>query len=201
MKLPSLPGFDAQAFEKYLKNTGWLLMARVGSLFIKMLVTAVAVPNYLSDDQFGVLNYPLALVSFFIAASTLGTDNWVARQLVIHPNQHQTVLGSAFFLRLGAGLAAVPLIFLTYGLISRYAPEPPAAPLQYVAIVSFVCVAQSLNIIEAYFQSIAKGQYILYVQVGANLLSAVLKLILILVNAPLAAFVWMLLADGVLLAL
>ncbi len=200
MKLPSLPGFDAQAFDKYLKNTGWLLMARVGSLFIKMLITAIAIPNYLGDAQTGILNYPLALISFFAAASALGTDSLVTRQLLLHPQQHHTILGSAFRLRLLAGLAAIPLIYLAYLLISHFAPEPPAAPLNYVTIVSFMCVAQSVNIIDCYFQSIAKGKYIMYVQVGANLLSALVKLTLILCNAPLVAFIWMLLGDAVLLS-
>src|SRR5690606_651815 len=140
MKFPTLPGFDARAFDKYLKNTGWLLMARVGSLLIKMLVTAVAIPNYLGDAQTGILNYPLVLVSFFVAASSLGTDSLVTRELLVHPQQHRTILGSAFRLRLFAGFAAIPLIYLAYLLIGRYAPEPPAAPLSYVAIVSFVCV-------------------------------------------------------------
>lgn len=200
MKLPSLPGFDAQAFDKYLKNTGWLLMARVGSLLIKMLVTAVAIPNYLGDAQTGILNYPLVLVSFFVAASSLGTDSLVTRELLVHPQQHRTILGSAFRLRLFAGFAAIPLIYLAYLFIGYYAPEPPAAPLSYVAIVSFVCVAQSVNIIDCYFQSIAKGKSIMYVQVGANLLSALLKFTLILSGATLTAFVWMLLADALLLS-
>lgn len=201
MKLPSLSGFDAQAFDKYLKNTGWLLMARVGSLLIKMLITTIAIPNYLGDAQNGILNYPLALISFFMAASTLGTDSLVTRQLLVHPQQHRTILGAAFRLRLLAGLTAIPLIYLTYLLISHFAPEPPAAPLGYVAIVSFVCIAQSFNIIDCYFQSIAKGRYIMYVQVGANLLSALVKLILILCKAPLDTFIWMLLGDAVLLAI
>src|SRR5690606_13894907 len=200
MRIPSLPGFDAQAFDKYLKNTGWLLMARVGSLFIKMLITAIAIPNYLGDAQTGILNYPLVLVSFFLAASGLGTDNLVTRELLVHPQQHRTILGSAFRLRLIAGFAAIPLIYLAYLFIGHYAPEPPAAPLNYIAIVSFVCVAQSINIIDCYFQSIAKGKFIMYVQVGANLLSALLKLVLIIWGAALSAFVWMLLVDALLLS-
>lgn len=175
-------------------------MARVGSLLIKMLVTAIAIPNYLGDAQTGILNYPLVLVSFFVAASGLGTDSLVTRELLVHPQQYRTILGSAFRLRLFAGFAAIPLIYLAYLFIGYCAPEPPAAPLNYVTIVSFVCVAQSVNIIDCYFQSIAKGQFIMYVQVGANLLSALLKLTLILSGATLTAFVWMLLADALLLS-
>ena len=175
-------------------------MARVGSLFIKMLISAIAIPNYLGDAQNGILNYPLVLVSFFLAASSLGTDSLVTRELLIHPQQHRTILGSAFRLRLLAGCVAIPLIYAVYQLISSFAPEPPAAPWNYITIVSFVCIAQSVNIIDCYFQSIAKGKFIMYVQVGANLLSALLKLALILSGATLTAFVWMLLVDALLLS-
>ncbi len=201
MKIPSLPGFDQQAFTKYFANTGWLIIARAGSLFIKMVITAVAIPNYLGNSLNGVLNYPLVLVTFFMAACTLGMDSFVTRQLLQQPQQQHVILGTAFRLRLISGVVALPLIYLTYFLIGYYAAEAPAAPFEYIAIVSLVCVAQSVNVIDSYFQATVQGKYIMYVQVGANLLSAAVKLLLILLQAPISAFVWMLLADTVFLAM
>ncbi|WP_257659023.1 flippase [Parapedobacter lycopersici] len=201
MKIPSLPGFDQQAFTKYFANTGWLIIARAGSLFIKMVITAVAIPNYLGNSLNGVLNYPLVLVTFFMAACTLGMDSFVTRQLLQQPQQQHVILGTAFRLRLISGVVALPLIYLTYFLIGYYAAEAPAAPFEYIAIVSLVCVAQSVNVIDSYFQATVQGKYIMYVQVGANLLSAAVKLLLILLQAPISAFVWMLLADTVFLAI
>ena len=201
MKIPSLPGFDQQAFAKYFANTGWLIMARAGSLFIKMIITAIAIPNYLGNSLNGVLNYPLVLVTFFMAACTLGMDSFVTRQLLQQPHQQHVILGTAFRLRLISGIAALPLIYLTYLAVSHSAAEAPAAPFEYVAIVSLSCVAQSVNVIDSYFQATVQGRYIMYVQVGANLLSAAAKLLLILVHAAIGWFVWMLLADMVLLAI
>jgi hypothetical protein len=40
MRIPSIPGFDQQAFEKYFKNTGMLMIAKVGSMVIKMIVNS-----------------------------------------------------------------------------------------------------------------------------------------------------------------
>src|SRR5690606_16369866 len=94
MKIPSLPGFDPEAFNKYFTNTGWLIMARAGSLFIKMIITAIAIPNYLGNSLNGVLNYPLVLVTFFMAACTLGMDSFVTRQLLRHPKDQYTILGT-----------------------------------------------------------------------------------------------------------
>lgn len=195
MKIPSLPGFDQHAFQKYFWNTGWLLSARMGSLFLKMLITAVALPNYLGAEQNGILNYPLVLVTFFIAIAALGMDSFVTRQLLQQPDKENTILGTAFRLRWLAGIAVLPLIYLTYFLIDTFAAQSPAAPLEYIAIVALICIFQSVNIIDNYFQSRAEGKFIMIVQIGGNLLSAVIKLLLILWQAPLVWFIWMLALD------
>lgn len=200
MKIPSLPGYDQHAFRKYFWNTGWLITARMGSLLLKMLITAIALPNYLGAEQHGILSYPLVLTTFFVAISALGMDSFVTRQLLQQPDKQHTILGTAFRLRWVAGLAVLPLIYLTYILIEAFATQAPAAPLEYVAIASLICVFQSVNIIDNYFQSRTEGKYIMFVQVGGNLLSAAIKLMLILFQAPLVWFVWMLAIDILLLS-
>lgn len=176
------------------------MVARAGSLLIKMVVTAIAIPNYLGTSQNGALNYPLVLVTFFMAACALGMDSFVTRQLLQEPHKQRTILGTAFRLRLIASIVALPLIYVTYYLINNYAAEDPASPFEYVVIVSFACLFQSINIIDSYFQSTIQGKYIMYVQVGANLFSAIVKLAFILWKASLIWFVWMLLADSALVA-
>ncbi len=200
MKLPTLPGFDPQAFEKYFKNTGWLMMARVGTLLIKML-TGIAVANYLGSSGNGILNYPMALITFFMAASALGLDSYITRELLQRPQSKNTLLGTAFALRLSAGLIVLPLIYFTYFLINNLAGANQGVPFNFIAIVSFVCVIQSINIIDSYFQSQVQGKKIMLVQVIANILSALVKIILILLAAPIAYFIWALLADAVFLAI
>src|SRR5690606_556899 len=200
MKLPTLPGFDPQAFEKYFKNTGWLMMARVGTLLIKML-TGMSVANYLGSSGNGILNYPMALITFFMAASALGLDSYITRELLQRPQSKNTLLGTAFALRLSAGLIVLPLIYFTYFVINNLADANPGVPFNFIAIVSFVCVIQSINIIDSYFQSQVQGKKIMLVQVIANILSALVKIILILVAAPIAYFIWALLADAVFLAI
>lgn len=201
MNIPSLPGFDPEAFSRYFKNTGWFMVARVGTIFIKMVVTAIIIPNYLGSSLNGELNYPLVLVSFFAAASALGMDSFVTRQLLQQPEKENTILGTAFRLRLVASIVALPLIYATYFLIGYYASEPQAAPLHYILIVSFICVFQSVNVIDCFFQAKVQGKYIMYIQVGANLLSAAVKLVLVFCQASVDWFVWALLLDAFFLAI
>ena len=103
-----MPGFDQQAFSVYLKNTGWLFLARVGSLIIKILA-GIAVANYLGKTENGLLNYPLVFVTFFIAAAALGLDGFVTRELLAAPKDKNKLLGTAFRMRFLAGLIIIPL--------------------------------------------------------------------------------------------
>lgn len=201
MKWPANKGFNPQAFQKYLFNTGWLLGARVGSLLLKMLITAIALPNYLGAQGHGILNYPLVFISFFVAIAALGMDSFVTRQLLAHPQQTPVILGSAIRCRLLAGLGVIPLIYGSYLGYVFFASDPPAAPASYILIVSLVCVFQSVHLLDSYFQAHAQGKWIMFIQVGANLSSALIKGIMIYLGAPLIAFVWALVLDAALLSI
>lgn len=195
MKLPSISGFSAEAFNKYFKNTSWLLLARVGSLCVKMLVTAVLLPNYLGGSLFGTYNYPLTFLAFFIGIATLGTDGLVTRELLNAPDRKDEIMGSAFRIRLIGGLVALPLIYISYWVVSMVSVTSPAASFSQLSFVSVVCLIQSVQIIDSYFQSRAQGRYIMMVQVGANVISAILKALLVYFQASIDYFIAMLVVD------
>ncbi len=197
MKLPTIKGFDEAAFNKYLKNTGWLMVARVGSLAIKILV-GFAITNYLGKVQNGVLNYPMALCAFFIAAAALGLDGFITRELLKTPEKKDTLLGTAFVLKLMGGLAIIPLIYFTYTIYTHFTPLE--TPLAYILTVSFIGVLQAFNIIDSYFQAKVQAKWVMRVQIISNILSAGLKLLFIVLGLTLKWFVLALVIDAGLLA-
>lgn len=199
MRIPSIPGFDQQALEKYFKNTGWLLIARVGSMLIKFVINNVLLSRYLSTSQFGILNYPMAIVTFTMAIAALGLDGFITRELLNHPERKDTLLGTAFWLRLTAGILTLPLVYLVYSALSL--AKPLETPFSYVLIVAFTSVIQSANIIDSFFQAKVQGKNIMFVQVSGNVLSALIKLLFIVLKLPLIWFVYSLLLDAVLLAI
>jgi len=199
MRFPNIPGFDQQAFEKYFKNTGWLLIARVGSMVVKFVINSVLLSRYLSTAQFGILNYPMAIVTFTMAIAALGLDGFITRELLNHPERKDTLLGTAFWLRLTAGILTLPLVYVVYLMLS--VAKPLETPFSYVLIVAFTSVVQSANIIDSFFQSKVQGKNIMYVQVTGNVLSALIKLLFIILKLPLIWFVYSLLLDAVLLAI
>lgn len=199
MKIPIIPGFDPLAFQKYLKNTGWLLIARVGSLIIKIIVNNFALSAYLGASGYGIYSYPMVIVSFFMAAAALGLDGFVTRELLAHPTKKDTLLGTAFFTRLIAGIVMIPVIYMVYLTVDHFTSVE--APLNFVLIAASVCIIQSVNIIDSYFQAQVKGKLVMQVQVLANVLSAFIKLGFILLNLQIIYFIYSLVIDALLIAL
>src|SRR5687768_8984338 len=95
MKIPSIKGFDQEAFEKYLKNTGMLLFGKIGSLIVKMLVS-IQIANYLGAFDNGVLNGAIIYVTLFAAIASLGLDQLVVKELHTYPKERDRILGTAF---------------------------------------------------------------------------------------------------------
>jgi len=198
MKLPAIKGFDEEAFNKYLKNTGWLMLARVGSLVIKILV-GFAITNYLGKTQNGILNYPTAFTTFFVAAAALGLDGFTTRELLRTPENRDRLLGTAFWLKLTGGICIIPLIYLAYILWNTH--KPIETPLIYIVIVGLTGITQAFYITDSYFQSKVQAKYVMRVQVFGNIISALIKLVFILLKLNVEWFVFALLLDTIILAI
>ncbi|TCD29457.1 flippase [Pedobacter psychrodurus] len=198
MKLPAIKGFDEEAFNKYLKNTGWLMLARVGSLVIKILV-GFAITNYLGKTLNGILNYPAAFTTFFVAAAALGLDGFITRELLRTPENRDRLLGTAFWLKLTGGICIIPLIYFAYSLWNMH--KPIETPLIYVLIVGLTGITQAFYITDSYFQSKVQAKYVMRIQVFGNIISALIKLIFIFLKLNVEWFVFALLLDTIILAI
>ncbi|PWS28135.1 flippase [Pedobacter yonginense] len=197
MKLPAIKGFDEEAFNKYLKNTGWLMLARVGSLVIKILV-GFQISNYLGKNLNGILNFPAAFTTFFVAAAALGLDGFTTRELLRNPEERDRILGTAFWLKLMGGIIIIPLIYFTY--ILWNAQKSIETPISYILIVGLTGITQAFYITDSYFQSKVQAKYVMRVQVIGNILSACLKLTFIFLALEVKWFVFALLLDTIILA-
>ena len=173
MKIPAIKGFDQDALNKYLKNTGWLMLGRVGSMAIKMFIS-IQLANFLLPAGNGVLKTSIAYIYLFAALASLGLDSFIVKELHQYPKNRDTILGTSFILKTTAGLLCLPLIYMAW----LFFPLSDI-PYLFILILSFGGVFQSLTIIDAYFQSEVKSKYIMQVQIVGNLLSAIIKLLLI----------------------
>jgi PST family polysaccharide transporter len=176
-----------------ISNTGWLF----GDKIIRMgvgLVVGVWMARYLGPEQFGLLNYAMAFVALFGAIASLGLNGIVVRDLVKEPQTADTTLGTAFLLQITGGFAAFGICVLA---ISFARPDDGLAKLM-VAVLGFVMVFKSTEVMKYWFESQVQSKYAVWVENGAFLIFAAVKVALILGQASLMAFVWAAFAEGLL---
>ncbi len=196
-----MPGFvqaklsGRRNLQAALSNTSWLSMSTILRLGLGLLV-GLWVARYLGPSRFGQLNYAIALTSLFAALASLGSNSIVIRELVKSPEQRDVLLGSAMALRLiGATLAMIVVV-----LFVRLMRPGDTLTLWLVILSAGGFIFQSINVIDLYFQARVESRYTVFSAGGAFLLMSLLKVVLILMGAPLIGFAWAGLGEGLLMA-
>jgi PST family polysaccharide transporter len=155
------------------------------------------VARYLGPEQFGQLNYAIAFVGIFGAIAGLGLNGIVVRDIVREPESANTTLGTAFVLQVVGSLIAVALIV---GAIAWLRPDDTLTRAM-VAILGLSLVFKSTEVVKYWFASQVQSRYTVWIENGAFVIMAGVKVAMILRQAPLMAFVWITLAEAVLIAI
>lgn len=187
---------NLSGYKKYLQNTSWLFAEKVFRIIIVLFVT-IWMARYLGPEQFGLFNYALSFVSLFAVFSTLGLDKLINKELLNHPSESNYILGTSFFLRLSGALL---LIIISNFLITQIRPNNTEI-LLLVFVFSLTFLFKTLEIIKYWFESHVQAKYSAIIEAITIAISVLIKITLILNNAPLMAFAWTVLAESVLLAL
>lgn len=180
---------------KALTNTGWLFGDQILRMAVGLLV-GVWIARYLGPEQFGLLNYAMAFVALFGAIASLGLSGIAVRDLVKNPASANTMLGTAFVLQFIGGFVAFGLAIAVIGFAR---PDDGLAKLM-VAVLGFVMVFKSTEVVKYWFESQVQSKYTVWVENGAFMVFAAVKVGLILTNASLMSFVWAVFAEGLLVA-
>jgi PST family polysaccharide transporter len=181
--------------QKILINTGWLF----GDKILRMgvgLVVGVWVARYLGPEQFGLLSYALAFVALFTAVANLGLNSIVVRDLVQDPSTAKTTMGTAFVLSIMGGLSAFGLSLVA---ISYARPDDELAKL-IIVLLSLLMVLKATDVVRYWFESQVQSKYVVWIENGIFLVVSAVKIGLILANASLIAFVWVIAAEAMIVA-
>jgi O-antigen/teichoic acid export membrane protein len=186
---------DHKGFMRYFKNTSWLFVEKIFKAFA-MLFVGVWVARYLGPEQFGVLSYATSFVFLFSGISKLGLDYIVVRELVKNYNATNALLGTAFLLKLFGAFFTL-LILWTFS--DAFASNNLEKIL--ILIIASSTFFHSFSVIDFYFQSKVTSRFSVYASIFSVLLSSIVKITLILKNAPLIAFAYVFLFDAITLSL
>ncbi|NCD10916.1 MAG: flippase [Epsilonproteobacteria bacterium] len=180
---------------KYFKNTSWLFGEKILRMVVGLFV-GIWVARYLGPEQFGLFSYAQSFVGLFTAIATLGLDGIVVRELVKDESRRDELIGTAFYLKLIGAIAVLIVLAVAIQFTSND---------HYTNILVFIIASatifQAFNVVDMYFQAKVLSKYVVYANVISLFVSSIVKVVLILNDAPLIAFAWATLFDSVVLAL
>lgn len=174
---------DRSDAKKIVANIGWLSLDKLLHALVGLLV-GVWITRYLGPEQFGLLSYTQAFVALFSVLATLGMDVIVVRNIVRNPDMAGETLGTAFIMRLAAGLLTFCLTMLVI-----YIMYPHDLLIKLlVGIIAAGSVFQAFDTIDLWFQARVCSKYTVYAKNAAFLAVSLLKVVLIIKEASLVAF-------------
>jgi PST family polysaccharide transporter len=179
--------------QRIIGNTGWLFADKIVRMGVGLFV-GVWIARYLGPEQFGLLSYATAFVALFATVATLGLDGIAVRDIVRDPASKSEILGTVFLLRLMGGMATMAFAVISTLLLR----STDTLTLWLVVIIAAGTIFQTFDTIDYWFQSQLLSRYTVVAKNAAFLLTALLKIILLIVKAPLIAFALAGLAEIVL---
>lgn len=159
------------------------------------IFVGVWVARYLGPEQFGLLNYTLSFVGLFTAISTLGLDNIIIREIVKDESRSNLLMGTSFVLKLVGAILILLLLLISINVISNSAQTNIM-----IMIIASATLFHSFNVIDFYFQSKVLSRYTAFSNTIALFISSLVKITLIIYEAPLMAFALVVLVDSIILA-
>ena len=167
-----------------LSNISWLFFDKVLRIGLGFVITAWTA-RFLGTELFGLWNYAIAFTALFSVFSTLGLDSIVVKELVKEEKRRNEILGAAFFLKLiGGGIALLLSVASIY--MIRAGDELVHV---LVAIIASGFIFQSFDVIDYFYQSKLKSKLTVVARNCAFLISASIKIALLLSEASLVNFV------------
>ncbi|HKG07044.1 MAG TPA: flippase [Pedobacter sp.] len=183
MKIPHIKGFDEEAFQKYLKNTGWLMFGKIFSMVVSFVIA-----RHLGPSLFGDLSFAEALTAIVAAVGALGLDSFIIREIINEPQKKDEILGTSLALRIGVNLILIPVSILVYLVFHHFSSQPGNWLTWIIFFFAAASFFKSFNVIDSYFQSQVQSKYVVQVQNISLVLSNLFKIIVVWLHAPL---VWL----------
>ncbi len=168
---------------RYFGNSAWMFAEQMMKL-ISAVFVGVYVARYLGPFEYGVLTYSLAIVAAFMAASKLGMESILVREIAKNPVNVREYMGTAFYL----------IFFATFGcflILSAYVIffEKSSQYQIYIWVISAGYFFQIGYVVDYAYQGKVKAKYSSIAKVLALILSSILKIYLVFIGADLFLFV------------
>lgn len=183
-------------FQKYIQNTGWLLLDK-GLTFLIGFTMSIVLARYLGPENLGVLSYAMSLAGLFAVAGHMGLSGLVVRELVKDKEGRSEILGTTLILKF-SGMLLGYLLLIGYGAIYE---GTNSVEFWMLVIVGASLLFRCFGSVDSWFQSQVQGKYSAMVRTGALVASSLYRLSLVLGGASVLLFGYGVVLESIVAAL
>jgi O-antigen/teichoic acid export membrane protein len=173
-----------------MRNFWWMLLERAGRLLLGMVV-GFWLARYLGPERFGTWGFGFAVVTLLGFLPSLGLDAVVKRDLLQSPDRAPETLSSSFVLR----IVASSIAFAAVAASAYFGWGLAEAERAVVAVFGLILFQSVLQVPELWLQARLDAKRIAAVQLSSLAFCSAVRVILILQEAPLIAFAWVLVFE------
>jgi O-antigen/teichoic acid export membrane protein len=183
--------FSKEGFIIYMRSIQWTSISRVFTLVFS-LITTMIVARHLGPETFGTLSYIISLVGIFGVLANLGIDNIVFREIVLHKEKRDEILGSALILKLLTGLITICIILVSLLFINETLHTE-----LLIFILSLSFITQPLTLFSFDFLKDNESKYVTVTQVITLFISNGLKIASVFFYSSLLLFIIILILENI----
>ena len=151
---------------------------------ISLMVT-LAVARYLLPDQFGQLNYLIAIVSLISPLLALGLNSIISRELLLRPEDNHQIMGSALALR---SLSAVCILPLAIWGASLFVDE---SQITLITVLMIFSVFNATQVVDFWLQAHVANRYAAVIRLISLAIFSVARLAAVKYSAAFSVFVYL----------
>ncbi|WP_028765176.1 flippase [Shewanella colwelliana] len=179
---------------KYFKNTFWIFFEQLIKL-LSLFVINIFIARYLGPDKFGLLSFCVGIIAVLLTLSRLGMESVLVRELIENSNSAAAYVQTAFSLVFVAGgLCIVSLYFLLHLL------NVDEQTFNYLIVLSFSLLPQAFLVLDYHFQSQVRAKFSSLAKSLALVISAIIKVYLIYIQANIFYVICAMLIESCLIA-
>lgn len=137
-----------------IKNMGWLVIGRIIHMLLSFFV-GLLTARYLGPNNYGLINYANAYVTFFTAFCTLGINSVIIKNFIDHPQEEGETIGTTLVLRL---ISSILSLLTIVGLVTIVDGAEPVT----LTVVALYCMSLVFHIFDTFnywFQSKLLSKY------------------------------------------
>lgn len=161
---------------KIFQNSLWMIVTTIIQMIISLFVNMV-VARYLSVEDYGIINYGLSFINFFIGICNLGLNSITIKYLVSEKDEQGKIIGTCIGMRFISSVLSVIMIIILVSVLRNDKVIILTTFLQSISLIF-----ESFSTINYWFQYQLQSKYSAIVAFVAYLIFAIYKIALVLLK-------------------